>query len=110
HQDKVCISSVIKGFNGTLTGPRPTASGTNSWSLSKWLDQQEGYTWLDWWQTNANYVNTGKRLDYVAIVTLDDYQEGSPVLCGIRTNVQLSAAMAGNVITFSITGDERTVR
>jgi hypothetical protein len=110
HQDKICISSVCKGFNGTLTGPRPTASGTSSWSLGKWLNQQDGFTWLDWWATNANYVNSGKRLDYVATVTLDDYQEGTPVLPGIRTAIKINAAMSGNVITFDVTGDERTMR
>lgn len=103
NQNKICISSVLKGFNGTLTR-------NTSWSLGKYLDQQDGFTWLDWWATNAAYVAGGKHLDYVATVTLDDFQEGSAVQCGIRTAVKINAAQAGDVITFSVTGDERTMR
>jgi len=104
NQSKICISSVTKGFNGTLTR-------NVSWSLNKYLDQQDGFTWLDWWATNRAYVAGGKHLDYVATITLDDFQEGSAVQCGIRTAVKINAGpVAGNVITFSVTGDERTMR
>jgi hypothetical protein len=82
-----------------------------SWSLNKYLDQQDGFTWLDWWATNRAYVAGGKHLDYVATITLDDFQEGSAVQCGIRTAVKINAdPVGGNVITFSVTGDERTMR
>jgi hypothetical protein len=110
HPTLIALSSVIKGFNGTLTGPRPTASGFNSWSLGKFTDQQDGFTWVDWWAENAKFVAAGNKLDYVCTITLDDFQEGSAVQCGIRTAVKINAALSGNVITFSVTGDERTMR
>jgi PKD repeat protein len=103
HQDKICLSSVWKGFNGTLTK-------STSWSLGKWLNQRAGQTWLDVWAVNNAYVAGGKRLDYVCTVTLDDFQEGSAVQCGIRTDIAVSASISGNMINFSITGNENTVR
>jgi PKD repeat protein len=103
HQDKICLSSVWKGFNGTITK-------NVAWSLGKWLTQRAGQTWLDVWKTNSDYVNTGKRLDYVCTVTLDDLQEGSAVQCGIRTDVVVNLAITGNLLTFTMTGTETTVR
>lgn len=104
HPTKISISSAIKGFNGTMT--RNTA-----WSLNKYLDQQDGFTWVDWWAENSNFVNAGNALDYVAVVTLDDFEEGSPIQCGIRTTgFKINAALSGGVITFSTTGNERTMR
>jgi hypothetical protein len=103
HQSKICISSVIKGFNGTLTK-------NVAWSDGKFVDQQAGQTWLDWWTTNANYVNSGKRLDYIGVVTWDDYQEGSSVQVGILNDVAFkSAQINGTVVSWSITGNEKTV-
>lgn len=103
HQDKICLSSVWKGFNGTITK-------STSWSLGKYLNQRAGQTWLDVWKINSDYVAGGKRLDYICTVTLDDFQEGSAVQCGIRTDIVISAALAGNLITFTVTGNENTVR
>lgn len=101
---KISLSSVWKGFNGTMT--RNTA-----WSLGKFIDQQWGQTWLDTWAENASFVNAGNKLDYVCTVVLDDYEEGTEVQSGIRTNVAVNAGpMSGTVIPFSVTGNENTVR
>jgi hypothetical protein len=103
NQGKICMSSVWKGFNGTLTK-------SVSWSLGKYLNQQSGQTWLDVWAANAAFVAGGKRLDYVCTVTADDFQEGSAVQCGIRTNVALMATLTGNILGFTMTGNESSVR
>lgn len=103
HPTKIALSSVCKGFNGTMTR-------SVGWSQNKYLDQQGGQTWLEWWQENSDYVAGGGNLYGVATLTADDFQEGTPVQCGIRTDVKLNATLAGNVITFSITGNENTVR
>lgn len=110
HQDKICLSSVWKGFNGTLT--RNTA-----WSLGKFIDQQWGQTWLDIWKENSDFISgTGayaspKRLDYICTVTLDDFEEGSPLQCGIRTNIAVNAgSISGNLLPFTVSGNESTVR
>jgi hypothetical protein len=103
HQSLLCISSVIKGFNGTLTE-------NVSWSDGKFIDQQSGQTWLNWWAANASYVNTGKRLDYVGVVTWDDFQEGSPVQPGILNNVGFSSTqVSGTILSWAVTGNENTV-
>jgi len=103
NQSKICMSSAWKGFNGTLTR-------SASWSLGKYLDQQHGQTWLDTWTVNRNYVASGKRLDYVATVTGDDFQEGTPIQCGIRTDVAVNFSISGNLGTFTVSGNENTVR
>jgi len=103
HQNKICISSVTKGFNGTNTK-------SLSWSLRKYLNQQKGQTWLDWWTVNRNYVASGKRLDYIAAVTGDDFEEGTGIQCGIRTDIALNFAIKGSLGTFTVTGNENTVR
>lgn len=103
NQSKVCMSSVWKGFNGTLTE-------SVGWSLGKYLNQQAGQTWLDVWAANNAFVAGGSRLDYVCTVTADDFQEGSAVQCGIRTNVAVSASITGNILAFTMTGNENAVR
>jgi len=103
HQDQICISSVWHGFNGTLTR-------NPAWSFGKYIDQCAGQTWLDVWAVNAEYVSGGKRLDYVLCVTGDDFEEGSGVLNGTRTDVTVSLSMEGNTLVFSTTGNENTVR
>lgn len=103
NKSKICISSAWKGFNGTITG-------STAWSLGKYISQQQGFTWVDMWNANNNFIAGGGKLDYIGIVTWDDYQEGSAVQTGIRTNVAISAALSSGIITFSVTGDERTVR
>jgi len=99
---KINISSFIKGFNGTDTK-------STSWSLGKYLAQRQGQTFLDWIAVNAAWSLT-HRLDILAGLTLDDYQEGTALQCGIRTDVTCTASAVGNLISFSITGNENTVR
>jgi hypothetical protein len=103
HASLIHVSSVWKGFNGTLTK-------SAAWSLGKYISQQSGFTWLDVWAANANYVSGGGRLDYVCILTLDDFEEGSGFQCGIHNDVAIAASLAGNIVSFTQTGTESTVR
>jgi hypothetical protein len=103
HQSLICISSACKGFNGTLTK-------STAWSDGKFIDQQNGQTWLNWWKANANYVNAGHRLDYIGVVTWDDFQEGSPVQPGILNNVGFTSTQVnGTILSWAIAGNENTV-
>lgn len=103
HQDKICISSVCAGFNGTLTK-------SASWSDGKFLDRRNGQTWLDWWKVNSDFVVSGKRLDYVAVVTWDDFQEGTTIQGGIRNDIAFtSVTIAANKLSWAVTGNENTV-
>jgi PKD repeat protein len=103
HPSQICLSSNWKGFNGTLTR-------STSWSLGKYIDQRAGQTWLDVWQTNSAYISTGGRLDFICTITGDDFQEGSGVMCGIRTDVVVGLQMVGNNLIFTVTGNTKTVR
>jgi PKD repeat protein len=104
NQNKICIGSVTPGFNGTLTK-------STGWSLGKYIARQNGKTWLDWWNTHKTWlINSGKRIDYILSVTWDDYEEGSAIQGGIRTDARISALKSGNIISFSITGSEATIK
>jgi hypothetical protein len=103
HPTLIHVSSCWPGFNGTLTG-------SVSWSLGKYISQNGGQTWLDTWGANASYVNGGGRIDFLATIILDDFQEGTAIQGGIRTDVVITASLSGNLVTFSITGTENTVR
>jgi hypothetical protein len=103
HPSLIHVSSCWPGFNGTLT--RQT-----SWSLGKYISQNGGQTWLDTWGANASYVSGGGRIDFLATIILDDFQEGSAIQGGIRTDVVVTASIAGSLVTFTITGTENTVR
>ena len=102
NQAKICISSVWPGFNGTLTG-------SSAWSLGKYIDRQNGQTWLNWWQANADFVSSGGHLDYVLMGTWDDYEEGSALQAGIRNNLAITSSLTGDTLSFSVTGNENTI-
>jgi hypothetical protein len=103
NQSLICISSALKGFNGTLTK-------NVAWSDGKFIDQQNGQTWLNWWSANASYVNAGHRLDYVGVITWDDFQEGTPVQCGILNDVGFtSAQIISTTLSWAVGGHENTV-
>lgn len=104
HQDKICISSVCPGFNGTLTH-------STAWSDGKFLDRRAGQTWLDWWAVNANFVTSGKKLDYILVVTWDDFQEGTTIQGGIANNIVFTnVSISARVLTWAVTGNENTVK
>lgn len=103
HQEKICISSVWAGFNGTLTRKV-------SWSDGKFIARQGGKTWLDTWKANRDFVAGGMRLDYVIPLTWDDYEEGTALQAGILNDVAFaSAVIKGTVLNWAITGNESTV-
>jgi hypothetical protein len=103
HPDLIHVTSCWPGFNGTLTG-------STGWSLGKYISQNGGQTWLDTWKANADYVKGGGRIDFLATIILDDFEEGSAVQGGVRTKLGIKASLSGNLLSFTVTGNENTVR
>lgn len=103
NQNKICMSSVWAGFNGTMTK-------SVGWSLGKYQPHNGGQTWLDWWKPSSDFVRAGSRLDYVMPDTWDDLEEGSGIQGGIRTDVTINASLAASLVSFAITGTESTVK
>jgi hypothetical protein len=103
HPNQIHISSCWPGFNGTLTG-------SVNWSLEKYISQNGGQTWLDTWKVNADYVENGGRIDFLATIILDDFEEGSAVQGGIRTKLGINTSLSGDLLSFTVTGNENTVR
>lgn len=104
HQNLICISSVWPGFNGTLTH-------SVGWSDGKYIDRRNGQTWLDTWKANADYVNSGKRLDYIIAITWDDHQEGTALQAGILNDIVIpQPTIASGKLTWTVTGNQNTVQ
>jgi hypothetical protein len=99
-QSQMCMSTVWPKFNGTLTDPR-YPGGAPGWSSGKYVDGQNGMTWIQTWAANAAAVRAGTRIDYVIIVTWDDMQEGSGIQSGILNDVVLSANLSGSSVNYS---------
>jgi hypothetical protein len=91
--------ATYKGFNDTLA----------SWGLNRIMEQRCGQTWLQTFSNINSLYSSANQLPSLQLVTWNDYEEGTEIESGIDNCVSLSAAMAGNSLQWSISGDEDTV-
>jgi PKD domain len=96
---ELTVGATYKGFNDTLA----------SWSGNRVMSQQCGQTWLQSFAKANSMYNTSQQLGAVQLVTWDDYEEGTELETGIDNCVSLSPAMAGNVLKWTISGNENTI-
>src|SRR4051812_40109830 len=90
-----------KGFNNTLA----------SWqgSTPKIMNQKCGQVWLDSFARVGLYYSSANQLPALQLVTWNDYEEGTEIESGIDNCVAVKASIAGTSLTWSITGQEKTV-
>src|SRR5262249_20191949 len=91
--------SGYKGFNDALA----------VWGTGRIIGQQCGQTWLASMADAAKYYSAANQMLGVQLVTWNDYEEGSEIESGIDNCVTVSAAVAGTVVSWSITGQMNTV-
>lgn len=96
---KYSTGSGYKGFNDTLA----------LWGTNRIIGQQCGQTWLATIAEAGKYYSTAKQMLGIQLVTWNDYEEGSEIESGIDNCVTVSAAVAGTVASWSITGQMNTV-
>ncbi|HEY1697715.1 MAG TPA: hypothetical protein VGG39_36395 [Polyangiaceae bacterium] len=106
HASSFAVSEAHKGFDDNLA----------NWSLDRVIDQRCGATWLQTfdhtgsfggkstYESTANYLDAGGRLDMVMVDTWDDYEEGTEIETGIDDCLQeLDVTLAGSTLTWTPT-------
>lgn len=88
-----------KGFNDTLA----------AWTANRIMNQNCGQTWLVSLAEMGKYYSSAKQLQYIQLVTWNDYEEGTELESGIENCVTINAAISSSVVNWSITGSESTV-
>ena len=71
------IGATYKGFNDTLA----------SWSKNRIMNQNCGQTWLNTFNDIASHYSSSNQLENMHLVTWNDYEEGSEMETGIRSDL-----------------------
>jgi hypothetical protein len=93
------IGTGYKGFNDSIA----------SWSAHRLMNQQCGQTWLATFADINKHYSASNQLPLVQLATWNDYEEGTEIESGIDNCVTVSAALSGQTLTWSITGQESTL-
>ena len=96
NSSKVAFGAAYKGFNDTLA----------DWSSNRIMSQQCGQTWLATLAEAGKYYSSNNQLGYIQLITWNDYEEGTEIETGIDNCVQVSAAMKGSTLSWTISGGE----
>ena len=90
------FGSGYPGFDDTLAPWRTNAPRS--------IKQHCGQAWLNTWSRAGRFYSSSAQLPALQIVTWNDYEEGTSIESGIDNCVQLSAAVSGSQLTWSIGG------
>jgi hypothetical protein len=93
------VGATYKGFNDSLA----------SWGSGRVMSQQCGQTWLQTFSEINGLHDSGKQLASVQLVTWNDYEEATEIESGIGNCFSLSAAISGNSLQWTPSGNENTV-
>jgi hypothetical protein len=99
NRDKVVIGSAYKGFDDSRA----------EWGKNRHIPEQCGMTWLQSFAKANQYYSARNQLPMLLVVTWNDYEEGTEIETGIDNCVSVSASVEGGRLTWSISGDERTI-
>ena len=94
------FGATYKGFNDTLA----------SWGSNRIMNQNCGQTWLSTFAEIGNYYSTtATQLESLQLVTWNDYEEATEIESGIDNCVAVSASVAADQLSWTISGNENTV-
>lgn len=96
---KLPFGTGYKGFNDSIA----------SWSANRFMDQQCGQTWVQTLAEIGKYYSTSNQLPTIQLVTWNDYEEGTEIETGIDNCLTVNAAVNGNTLSWSVTGQENTL-
>jgi hypothetical protein len=99
HSSQVAVGTAYKGFNDTIA----------SWGANRIVDQQCGQTWLSTFNQANTYYSASNQLDLMQLPTWNDYEEGTEIETGIENCVSVSAAISGQMLKWTLGGQESTV-
>lgn len=95
----ISFGSVYKGFDDRAA----------SWSENRVTDQECGQIWLDTFKKINRYYSPSQPLDYLEVVTWNDYEEGTEIETGIDNCVKIEPSISGHTLSWRITGNETTI-
>jgi len=93
------FGSYYKGFNDSIA----------SWGTNRVVNQNCGQTWLSTMAEISSYYNPSQQLESIQIPTWNDYEEGDEIETGIDNCVSISAALSGQTLNWSLSGQESTI-
>ena len=99
HPSLLTMGASYKGFNDSIA----------SWTAHRVMNQQCGQTWLATFADVNKHYSASNQLPFLQLVTWNDYEEGSEIESGIDNCVTVSAALSGQTLNWSITGQESTL-
>jgi hypothetical protein len=112
-------TSVLTGNANKLTwggGWKGFNDSAASWAPSppRRMDQQCGKTWLQTLKAADGKYNSSQQLPFMSLITWNDYEEGTEIETGIDNCLSLSAAVSGDILSWTLTfsrptGSEETV-
>jgi Glycosyl hydrolase family 71 len=95
----LAIPSVYKGFDDRIA----------SWSEHRVTAQSCGQTWLDTFARVNQYYSSTHPLDYLQVVTWNDYEEGTEIEAGIDNCVEIEPSVSGTTISWNISGNQNAI-
>jgi hypothetical protein len=99
HPQEHAFAATYKGFNDTLA----------SWSANRIVNQNCGQTWLSTFSEIGKYYSAATQLESLQLATWNDYEESTEIETGIDNCVSVSASVAANQLSWTVSGNENTV-
>lgn len=93
------VGSAYKGFNDSIA----------SWGQNRLLYQQCGQTWLSTMRETGRYFSSSNQLDWMQLVTWNDYEEGTALETGIDNCVSVAASLSGTILKWTLNGQQNTI-
>jgi len=93
------FGSAYKGFDDSIA----------SWGKNRLLYQQCGQTWLTTMAEAGKYFSTSNQLEWMQLVTWNDYEEGTALEVGIDNCVTVAASLSATILSWTLTGQQNTV-
>jgi hypothetical protein len=93
------FASVYKGFDDRAA----------SWSENRVTNQECGQTWLDTFARVNRYFSSTHPLEFLEVVTWNDYEEGTEVETGIDNCVVIEPVVSGATLNWKVTGNRAAI-
>jgi PKD repeat protein len=99
NPSKLPFGTGYKGFDDSIA----------DWTGHRFMNQQCGQTWIQSLAEIGKYYSTANQLPVIQLATWNDYEEGTEIETGIDNCMTVNAAVSGNTLSWSVTGQENTL-
>jgi hypothetical protein len=92
HPDAVRIGSAWPGFNDALA----------AWTMHRVADRRQGQLWLETLAVTNKYFSASNQLEFLQLVTWNDYEEGTDLEAGIDAGLVVDIKSEAGVVNASL--------